>query len=246
MKVLEVKGISKKLSGKEVLKNISFSVEEGEIYGFLGPNGAGKTTTIKIIVGLIEANRGQIMICSKDLKKNREEAIKNVGAIVENPSLYEYLSGYENLMQIARMKKVSKESVEEIIELVGLKDRIKDKVKRYSLGMKQRLGIGAALIGEPKLLILDEPTNGLDPYGIMELRELMKKLAKERNIAIFISSHILSEIELVCDKVCFIAEGKIMAIEELEPISEEKALSPLEKKFIELTRQSSNIRKEAI
>jgi len=246
MKVLEVKGISKKLSGKEVLKNISFSVEEGEIYGFLGPNGAGKTTTIKIIVGLIEANRGQIIICSKDLKKNREEAIKNVGAIVENPSLYEYLSGYENLMQIARMKKVSKESVEEIIELVGLKDRIKDKVKRYSLGMKQRLGIGAALIGDPKLLILDEPTNGLDPYGIMELRELMKNLAKERNIAIFISSHILSEIELVCDKVCFIAEGRIMSIEELEPISEEKALSPLEKKFIELTRQSSYTRKEAM
>ena len=201
MNVLEVTGLKKKLGKREIIKGINLSVKEGEIFGFLGPNGAGKTTTIRMLVGLIAPNEGEIKICGKDLQKNKEEALKNVGAVVENPELYKYLSGRENLMQIARIRKVSKDEVDSLIELVGLKDRIDDKVKKYSLGMKQRLGLAAALIGEPKLLILDEPTNGLDPSGIIDFREVVKKAAKERNMAVFISSHILSEVQNLCDRV---------------------------------------------
>lgn len=136
MNVLEVKGLKKRLGKREIIKGINFSVKDGEIFGFLGPNGAGKTTTIRMLVGLIAPNEGEIKICGKDVQKEKEEALKNVGAVVENPELYKYLSGRENLMQIARIRKVSKEEVEELIELVGLKDRIDDKVKKYSLGMR--------------------------------------------------------------------------------------------------------------
>lgn len=239
MKVLEVKNISKKILKKEIIKDISFSVEEGEVLGFLGPNGCGKTTTIKMIVGLIASTEGEILICGNNLKENRGKALKHIGAIVESAALYEYLSGYENLMQIARIRKIPKSNVDEIIELIGLKDRINDKVKTYSLGMKQRLGIGMSLFGDIKLLILDEPTNGLDPFGIMELREIIKKLSKERKISVFISSHILSEIEQVCDRVVFVSEGTIMAVEKLDGILDAKPLSALEVKFIELTRKEN-------
>lgn len=215
MNVLEAKGLKKKLGKREIIKGINLSVKEGEIFGFLGPNGAGKTTTIRMLVGLIAPNEGKIKICGKDLQKNKEEALKNVGAVVENPELYKYLSGRENLMQIARIRKVSKEEVDSLIELVGLKDRIDDKVKKYSLGMKQRLGLAAALIGEPKLLILDEPTNGLDPSGIIDFREVVKKAAKEKNMAVFISSHILSEVQNLCDRVAFTNGGVIKSIEDI-------------------------------
>ncbi|MGM9978614.1 MAG: ABC transporter ATP-binding protein [Clostridium sp.] len=215
MNVLEVTGLKKKLGKREIIKGINLSVKEGEIFGFLGPNGAGKTTTIRMLVGLIAPNEGEIKICGKDIQKNKEEALKNVGAVVENPELYKYLSGRENLMQIARIRKVSKEEVDSLIELVGLKDRIDDKVKKYSLGMKQRLGLAAALIGEPKLLILDEPTNGLDPSGIIDFREVVKKAAKERNMAVFISSHILSEVQNLCDRVAFTNGGVIKSIEDI-------------------------------
>lgn len=215
MNVLEVKGLKKRLGKREIIKGINFSVKDGEIFGFLGPNGAGKTTTIRMIVGLIAPNEGEIKICGKDVQKEKEEALKNVGAVVENPELYKYLSGRENLMQIARIRKVSKEEVEELIELVGLKDRIDDKVKKYSLGMKQRLGLAAALIGEPKLLILDEPTNGLDPSGIIDFREVVKKAAKEKGMAVFISSHILSEVQNLCDRVAFTNGGVIKSVEDI-------------------------------
>ena len=215
MDVLEVKGLKKRLGEREVIKGINFSVKDGEIFGFLGPNGAGKTTTIRMLVGLIAPNEGEIKICGKDVQKEKEEALKNVGAVVENPELYKYLSGRENLMQIARIRKVSKEEVEELIELVGLKDRIDDKVKKYSLGMKQRLGLAAALIGEPKLLILDEPTNGLDPSGIIDFREVVKKAAKEKGMAVFISSHILSEVQNLCDRVAFTNGGVIKSVEDI-------------------------------
>ena len=215
MNVLEVKGLKKRLGKREIIKGINFSVKDGEIFGFLGPNGAGKTTTIRMLVGLIAPNEGEIKICGKDVQKEKEEALKNVGAVVENPELYKYLSGRENLMQIARIRKVSKEEVEELIELVGLKDRIDDKVKKYSLGMKQRLGIAAALIGEPKLLILDEPTNGLDPSGIIDFREVVKKAAKEKGMAVFISSHILSEVQNLCDRVAFTNGGVIKSVEDI-------------------------------
>ena len=215
MNVLEVKGLKKRLGKREIIKGINFSVKDGEIFGFLGPNGAGKTTTIRMLVGLIAPNEGEIKICGKDVQKEKEEALKNVGAVVENPELYKYLSGRENLMQIARIRKVSKEEVEELIELVGLKDRIDDKVKKYSLGMKQRLGLAAALIGEPRLLILDEPTNGLDPSGIIDFREVVKKAAKEKGMAVFISPHILSEVQNLCDRVAFTNGGVIKSVEDI-------------------------------
>lgn len=215
MKVLEVSGIKKKLGKREIIKNLNLDVEDGEIFGFLGPNGAGKTTTIRMLVGLIAPNEGDIKICGASVIHDKEKALKNVGAVVENPELYKYLSGRENLMQIARIRKVPKEEVEKLIELVGLKDRINEKVGKYSLGMKQRLGLAAALIGDPKLLILDEPTNGLDPSGIMDFREVVKKAAKERGMAVFISSHILSEVQNLCDRVAFINNGVIKSVEDI-------------------------------
>ena len=213
MKVLEVKGLKKKLGKREIIKDISFSVEEGEIFGFLGPNGAGKTTTIRMLVGLINPNGGSISICGHDLKNDTEKALKEVGAVVENPELYKYLSGRENLMQIARIRNIPKTQVDETIKLVGLENRIDDKVRKYSLGMKQRLGLAASLLSNPKLLILDEPTNGLDPSGILDFREVVKKAAKERGMAVFISSHILSEVQHLCDRVAFINHGTIKSVQ---------------------------------
>ena len=213
MKVLEVENLKKSLGKREIIKNISFSIEEGEIFGFLGPNGAGKTTTIRMLVGLIHPNEGSIKICGYDLKSDTEKALKEVGAVVENPELYKYLTGRENLMQIARIRKISKESVEETIKLVGLENRIDDKVRKYSLGMKQRLGLAASLLSNPKLLILDEPTNGLDPSGILDFREVVKKAAKEKGMSVFISSHILSEVQHLCDRVAFINHGTIKSVE---------------------------------
>lgn len=213
MKVLEVKGLKKRLGKREIIKDISFSVEEGEIFGFLGPNGAGKTTTIRMLVGLINPNGGNISICGHDLKNDTEKALKEVGAVVENPELYKYLSGRENLMQIARIRNIPKTQVDETIKLVGLENRIDDKVRKYSLGMKQRLGLAASLLSNPKLLILDEPTNGLDPSGILDFREVVKKAAKERGMAVFISSHILSEVQHLCDRVAFINHGTIKSVE---------------------------------
>lgn len=215
MKVLEIKGVKKKLGKREIIKGIDLSVEEGEIFGFLGPNGAGKTTTIRMLVGLIAPNDGDISICGYNVQKEKEKALNNVGAVVETPELYKYLSGRENLMQIARIRGISKEEIQKLIETVGLKDRIDDKVRKYSLGMKQRLGLAAALIGNPKLLILDEPTNGLDPSGIMDFREVVRKSAKERGMAVFISSHILSEVQTLCDRVAFIDDGVIKSVEDI-------------------------------
>lgn len=215
MKVLEVKGVKKKLGKREIIKGLDLSVNEGEIFGFLGPNGAGKTTTIRMLVGLIAPNEGEIVICGNSVLKDKEKALKNVGAVVENPELYKYLSGRENLMQIARIRGVSKVEVQELIDLVGLTDRINEKTGKYSLGMKQRLGLAAALIGNPKLLILDEPTNGLDPSGILDFRAVVKKAARERGMAVFISSHILSEVQHLCDRVAFINNGVIKSVEEI-------------------------------
>lgn len=227
MNVLEVKGVKKKLGKREIIKDLNLSVEEGEIFGFLGPNGAGKTTTIRMLVGLIAPNSGEISICGHNVQKDKEEALRNVGAVVENPELYKYLSGRENLMQIARIRGVSKVEVEELIDIVGLKDRISDKVRKYSLGMKQRLGLAAALIGNPKLLILDEPTNGLDPTGILDFRDIVKKAAKEKGISVFISSHILSEVQNLCDRVAFINNGIIQSVEKISNNNVETELDSL-------------------
>lgn len=217
-KVLEVKNLKKKIGKKEIIKDISFYLNKGEIFGFLGPNGSGKTTTIRMLVDLISADSGSITIMGKDIVKEREEALSHIGAVVENPELYEYLSGYENLKQIARIRNISKERIDEVIKLVGLENRIHDKMKRYSLGMKQRLGLAASLLDEPQLLILDEPTNGLDPNGIKEFRTILKNLSKSSGLSVFVSSHILGEIQHLCDVVAFIEDGKITTIETMKKV----------------------------
>lgn len=227
MYVLEVRNIKKKLSGREIIKGIDFSIKEGEIFGFLGPNGAGKTTTIRMLVGLISSDSGSIKIMGHDIAWEREKALSEVGSMVENPELYKYLSGYENLYQVAGIRKVKKERIYEVAELVGLSGRIQDKVSKYSLGMRQRLGLGIALLSKPKLLILDEPTNGLDPSGILDFREIVKKAAEEYKMSVFISSHILSEIQQLCDKVAYINNGEIKAVENINDI--ENGLNEIKK-----------------
>lgn len=215
MKVLEVKNINKFFGKKQILKDISFDIEEGEILGFVGPNGSGKTTTIKIILGLQKASSGEVYINGKNIKENFENAIRKVGAIVESPDMYMYLSGLDNLKLVASYYNISHDKIDSIIEFVGLKDRIKDTVSKYSLGMRQRLGIAQAILNKPNLLIVDEPTNGLDPSGIIEFRKMLKELAKKEKMSIFISSHNLAEIENICDKVLLINEGEIVSLDVL-------------------------------
>ncbi|MFR5951056.1 MAG: ABC transporter ATP-binding protein [Clostridia bacterium] len=196
---------------KEILKGVSLKVLEGDILGFIGPNGAGKTTTIKLILGLQNITSGKVYINGYDIEQNFKKAIENVGTIVESPDLYMYMSGYENLKLVANLyKNVDKKRIDEIVKLVGLENRIKDKVSKYSLGMRQRLGIAQAILHRPKLLILDEPTNGLDPEGIKEVKVLLKKLAKQENMAILISSHNLAELDTFCNKISIIKNGEIV------------------------------------
>lgn len=221
MEVLQVENIHKKIGKREIIKDVSFSVKEGEIFRFLGPNGAGKTTTIRMMVGLIAPTKGRIKIMGHDIQKERIKSLKNVGCIVENPDMYNDLTGMQNLKYYADLYgDITKERINEVAELVGLKDRINDKVKKYSLGMKQRLGLGQAILSNPKLLILDEPTNGLDPIGMHEFREIVKDIAKKNNSAVFISSHILSEIEQMCDHFAIINKGSIKTI---QAVSEESS-----------------------
>ena len=209
MTVLECKNLKKRFGKKEVIRGVSFKLEEGDILGFIGPNGAGKTTTIKLILGLQGIDEGTVLINGYDIEKDFVKAIEKVGTIVENPDMYMYLSGKKNLLLSKNLyKNVTR--IDEVIKLVGLEKRINDKVNKYSLGMRQRLGIAQAILHHPNLLILDEPTNGLDPEGIMELRNLLKKLAKEEKIAILISSHNLLELESFCNKVCIIKNGEII------------------------------------
>ena len=210
-KILEVKKLNKYFGKKQVLKDVSFEIREGEILGFIGPNGAGKTTTIKLILGLQSISSGEVLINGYNIVKDFEKAIAKVGAIVESPDLYMYLTGRKNLELIANMYKgITKERIEEVIEISGLGNRIDDKVSKYSLGMRQRLGIAASIINKPNILILDEPTNGLDPEGIKELRDLLKKLAKEEHMGILISSHNLAELESFCSDVCIIKNGEVI------------------------------------
>lgn len=215
MKVLEVKNINKFFGKKQILKDISFDIDEGEILGFVGPNGSGKTTTIKIILGLQKASSGEVYINGDNIKENFENAIRKVGAIVESPDMYMYLSGLDNLKLVANYYNISHDKIDSIVEFVGLKDRIKDTVSKYSLGMRQRLGIAQAILNKPNLLIVDEPTNGLDPSGIIEFRKMLKELAKKEKMSIFISSHNLAEIENICDKVLLINEGEIVSLDVL-------------------------------
>lgn len=209
--ILLVDNVSKVINKKSIVKDVSFSIDQGEVLGFLGPNGAGKSTTLRMIVGLSKPTSGNIEICGHSITKDYIKAMSNIGCIIEGPDLYNYMSGWDNLKMLASMNEgISEKVIYDIIELVGLKNRIKDKVNTYSLGMKQRLGLAQALINDPKLLILDEPTNGLDPAGINEFRNIVKNLAKEKNISVLLSSHLMSEIELICDKVSIITHGSII------------------------------------
>ena len=222
--VLRVKNLTKKFGTRVAVDDLSFDVFEGEIFGFLGPNGAGKTTALRMITGLAKPDSGNVIICGKSLKRHFEKAIENVGGIIENPEMYKNLSGLENLKYFASLyKDITKERIEEVTNIVGLSDRIKDKVKTYSLGMKQRLGIAQALLHRPKLLILDEPTNGLDPTGIIEMRRFLKQTAVKEGIGILVSSHNLAEMELMCDTIGIINSGhleKIRAIDQLKTYNE--------------------------
>ena len=220
--ILECNNLYKKFGKKEIIKNVSTRLETGDILGFIGPNGAGKTTTIKLILGLQKIDKGTVKINGYDVTKKFEKAIEKIGAIVENPDLYMYLSGYKNLQLIARMyKNVDKARIDEVVKLVGLQERINDKVSKYSLGMRQRLGIAQAILHKPNILILDEPTNGLDPEGIRELRELMQKLAREEEMAILISSHNLAELDSFCTKICIIQNGEVIETKEITELKQE-------------------------
>ena len=204
-------GKEKEYGRKKVVNNVTFSVFPGQIFGFVGPNGAGKSTTIKMITGLVHITSGDVRINGFSIKTSFTKAIKNVGAVVEMPQLYSYMSGLKNLKLFANFYgRSASKRIKEIVKLVGMENRIHDKVSTYSLGMKQRLGIAQALLNKPKLLILDEPTNGLDPNGIVEMRNILKVLAEKEKMAIIISSHNLAELEQTCDIIGLINNGKLI------------------------------------
>lgn len=209
---MELIDLKKTIGKKEIIKGLSFKIDKGEVFGFIGPNGAGKTTTIRMMVGLMQVTDGDVQILGNSIKNDFKEAIREVGAIVENPEMYPFMTGEQNLKHYARMiPGLSKERVQEVITLVGLEKVVKEKVGRYSLGMRQRLGIAQALLHKPSVLILDEPTNGLDPAGIKEIRQYIRRLASAEGVAVIISSHLLSEIELMCDRIGIIKNGELVA-----------------------------------
>jgi ABC-2 type transport system ATP-binding protein len=223
---VEIRGLTKRIGHKTIVDNLSFEIPKGEVFGFLGPNGAGKTTTIRMMVGLISISKGQVVINGLDIQKNFREAMMHVGAIVENPEMYKFLSGYQNLVHFARMTPgVSKQRILEVVGMVGLEHRINDKVKTYSLGMRQRLGLAQALLHNPSVLILDEPTNGLDPAGIRELRDHLRKLARDEGLTVVVSSHLLSEMELMCDRVAVIQHGRLIGVNRMHDMTKTDVLA---------------------
>lgn len=209
--VLSVKQATKKIGNKTIVDRLSFDLRQGEIVGLLGPNGAGKTTTIRMIVGLIGMTEGDVVVKGTSIRQGFAKAIAEIGGIIENPEFYPYMSGNDNLKQYQRMSGgIDEARLQEVTRLVGLEHAIHKRVKTYSLGMRQRLGIAQALLHKPSILILDEPTNGLDPAGIREMRDYLKRIASEQGIAVLVSSHLLSEMELMCSRVVVIQEGKFV------------------------------------
>jgi ABC-2 type transport system ATP-binding protein len=222
---LTATNLTKIIGAKTIVDDVSFELRSGEVFGFLGPNGAGKTTTIRMLVGLIKPTHGSVQVCGYDLRHDFERAMRCIGCIVENPDLYRFMTGRENLEHFARMLGVNHDEIERVAALVNLSHRLEQRVGTYSLGMRQRLGIAQAMLGSPRVLILDEPANGLDPAGIREIRELLRTLAAERGLAVFISSHLLAEIELICDRVAIIHKGRLLrtgSVKEL--ISSQRAM----------------------
>ncbi|QTM98917.1 ATP-binding cassette domain-containing protein [Sediminibacillus dalangtanensis] len=215
---IQLKDVTKKIGGSTIIDQLSLDIHKGEVFGLLGPNGAGKTTTIRMIVGLMAITSGDILIDGISISKERSATAHKLGAIVENPDFYLYMSGLDNLRYFAKLqdKKISRKTIDDVVRVVGLTESIQKKVKTYSLGMKQRLGLAQSLLHRPKVLILDEPTNGLDPAGIREFREYIRRLASEQNMTIIISSHLLSEIELMCDRVAIIQNGRLIRTETIK------------------------------
>ena len=236
--ILKVNNVSKKIGSKTIIDEVSFDVPKGKIVGLLGPNGAGKTTLIRMIVGLMKISNGEITIANYSLKEHYREAISEVGAIVENPEFYNYMSGMDNLLQYARMsrKHATPEEILAIIKQVHLEAHFNQKVKTYSLGMRQRLGVAQALIHQPSLLVLDEPMNGLDPMGMKEFREMLRDL-KNKGISVILSSHQLSDIELVADELVIVQHGKITHQVTMDEIKNQQLVIVVEcQKIDELTQ----------
>ncbi len=225
-KIIEVKQLVKHYGKFRAVEDVSFDVYQGDVFGFLGPNGAGKSTTIRTMLSLISATSGEIKIFGKELRANRREILSEIGCIVEKPDFYKFLSAQKNLEIFARLsgKKIPTNKILEVIDYVGLKGREKDKVSGYSHGMKQRLGIAQTLIHDPKLIILDEPTTGLDPQGIIDIRNLILQLKNEQNKTVLLSSHLLSEIELIANRMVIINKGKTIVQGNVRELLDEEEL----------------------
>ncbi|MBK3497326.1 ABC transporter ATP-binding protein [Viridibacillus sp. YIM B01967] len=218
--IIETNKLTKTFGKKNVVDNVDLKVRQGEIYGFLGPNGAGKTTTIRMLLGLARPTKGSIHIFGKDIQQEKYSILKKVGSLVEYPSYYGHLNAYENLEAVRILLDAPKSKIDEVLSIVRLTKEAKRPVRGFSLGMKQRLGIATALLGNPELLILDEPTNGLDPSGIIEIRELIKSMPKEHGITIIISSHLLSEIDQMATQVGIISQGQMIFQDSLSKLRE--------------------------
>lgn len=234
--IVELRQLSKTIGKKKIIDNLNLSLYPGQITGFLGPNGAGKTTTIRMMSGLMKPTSGEVVVEGQTLNEHFEETMSKVGVIVENPEMYKYMSGWKNLLHFARMHKtVTRERITQVVEQVGMQNRIHEKVSSYSLGMRQRLGLAQALLHRPKFLILDEPTNGLDPAGIREFRTYLRKIAVEDGVSVFVSSHLLSEIELMCDRIAIIQNGQLIDLREMN--QKEEAHYYIEAQPAEQTRE---------
>ena len=231
--IITVNNLVKNVHSTKIIKGISFNVEKGDILGFLGPNGAGKSTTIKVMLGLLKPTKGSVEICGHDIVKDRAGALEKIGAMVEAPSFYGYMSGYQNLRLYAKLYGLGKERIDEVLKLVKLYDDRNKKVRKYSLGMKQRLGIARAFLNSPEVIILDEPTNGLDPVGIVEIRHIIMDLAKTQNVTFIVCSHILNEIETMCNKVIIINKGDIIKYGYTNQLINESECNNLEELYIE-------------
>jgi len=230
--MLEIQKLNKSYRRRKIIDNLNMTVYKGDIYGFLGANGEGKTTTIRMITSLIKADSGDIIINGKSVINCKNEAIRNIGAMVEAPKFYENMSGYENLELMARiMPGISDLDIQNVLDLVGLKDRGRDKFKEYSMGMKQRLGIANALLGDPELIILDEPSNGLDPYGMKEINNLIVSLVKRFDKTFIISSHLLHEMEGICNRIGILHSGKLCIEGEVRTLINDNNVETLEELF---------------
>ena len=249
--VLHLEAVGKKIGRRQILKDITLDVQAGEIFGLIGPNGAGKTTLIRMICGLMKHSEGEIRLMDHDINTSFRTAIRELGAVIENPAFYLDLTGWQNLWLVANLYKgITRERILEVVELVGLEESIHDKVDTYSLGMKQRLGIAQAILHKPRLLILDEPTNGLDPSGIHVLREHLLRLAREEGTAIFLSTHLLSEVEMLCDRIAIMKDGRLLDIRQtdreevlvIETDEQEKAAGLLRGRYSVLSSDMGRIR----